>query len=485
MKVNQRGASFLEMPLSLIVILGLMLGILDLIRIGYTKCMIRVALTESIKKSQGNIDLIADVWSLPSGDYRVKDFFLARENVLKFADSRIKFGMLPGVRVIPVSHFDATTDSETQFRSSVAFLPPGYSGSIPNWDVPIHNPNKCSPNHVSNATDNENDALFQSCTGAKVRQAGEKLTDLIEKYPTVMAAFVEMDTLFFGKQSINIQVAGFQQIQSAYLSPPTATPTSNLDSPGDDGDISNPACENKVKSAWCFGKNAYDLTAFLRKLFDPKFMGKDNYDYVKVWLTENDSEGFIVDPKNIVQANGDICYPIHELLVNLFYTCEEIDSCEFKCTRGLIGCFDKDTDITLADGTFKKIQNINAFDKIKNPSTGEVQEIKHLIVGSEKEALLEISVASTTIRVTQKHPFLTERGLLFAKELTVNDKVMLKNSSFESIKSIKTLPIDPNQLVYNIEVDTMSDNAKERLLTTGEIVTPDFAIQKTLQQLRN
>jgi hypothetical protein len=486
MNNKQSGASLIEMSLSIIVVLTLMLGVFDLARVAYTKCMLRVALTETLKKSQGNLELIANVWSLPSSDLKVKEFLNAREALLSFAASRINFGLLPGVKIIPVSHFDTTLDNESEFNSNIAFLPPGYSAKVQEWNIPVHNPNRCSPRHISIANDNEQDALFQSCTGIRVRKAGEELTDLVGKYPTVLATFFEMDTLFFGHQTLNVQVAGYQQTQSSFEIPPTATPTPAPSAPRTPGD----ACETGGKTTMCIGKKTYEGSVVLNGLYDRSFTGTArNPAVVRAWLEhENSMNDLPLDAVNsdaeLIFNNNDICFPINQSSRSFFVKCNETAACDFLCWRTAKGCFAKDTKVTLADGTIKNIQDIIQTDKIRNPLTGKVDAILKLVVGPEKHPLIEITIGKTSLKVTQKHPFITKRGLLQADEILLDDEVLTTSSEYQKITGIKVLPIEPNQMVYNIDLASNLASPTDRLITIADIVTPDFTIQKKLEESR-
>jgi hypothetical protein len=484
--LSQQGASLIEFSLSVTVVIALMLATFDLVRIGYTKSMVRVGLTEALKKSQGDLNLKANVWSLPAEDAEVQKFMIARLAVVNEGLARVEPRLFNDVKLIPVNHFDSTQSGETVFKSNVAYLPPGYSAYIADWETPIHNPNKCAPDHKSEKSDNLEDALFRSCSGSRVRSNGDTLKSLSERYPTVMAAFIEMDTIFFGHQKLNVQVAGYSPIESFFEIEATATPI-----PVDPGQSCVPGgsmpgrmCELKYfyKRGTTFGFLDFDIN-FVGTTSNPQLVSEVRNFYKKQGVQGVD-EAFDTND-DIVFRENDICFKTSLAPnSNKLYECKEnVTSCAFDCARAFTGCFDKDTPILLEGNKTKKIQDIKAGDKIVDLATRKATLIKHLISGSEKDPLIELTSNSTTIRITQKHPVITKRGLIQARKLEVSDKILGSDGNFHKIELLRELRVQKGQMVYNLELDNESLNPRDRLITTGSLVTPDIKIQQMLEKL--
>jgi hypothetical protein len=483
---SQEGASLIEMSLSIMVVLSLMLAIIDLSRIAYTKTVIRNTLTETIKKSQGDLNLKANVWSLPSSSIESAKFYNSRNTLLSDGSSELEAKVFRGVRLIDVKHFDRNIDGETEHVSKIAYLPPGYSGQIRDWEVPVHNPSKCSPYHQGEGIDNTQDALFQSCSGDKIRDLDEGLTELEEKFPRVVAAFFEIDTMFFGKQSLNVQVAGFSPIESSFELEPTATPTSIVSNPGN----LCPDPNNKV-GRLCLLNNRPEVIG----MYETAGLSRDtrgvinNPQLVEAFLAYHrtfalPNEGSISPDALIEITNERTCFNTNLGTTDgsLYYCSEE--QCSFDCQRMLDGCFAKGTKILVKDGSSKAIETLLQTDLVLNPITGKTYSIKKRISGKEVLPLIEVANTKDKIHVTQKHPFITQRGLLKAEDLTTDDSILNAQGNFEAITTLRILPINKEQVVYNLVLDTNSNNPEDRILASGSILTPDFKIQQKLSKER-
>jgi hypothetical protein len=464
---NDRGISIIEVAVALPVILVIMMGIFDLSRIAYNKVVVRVALTEALKKSQGDLKLKANVWSLEQNNPEVQSFISTRQAIVESARQAIEKLVLPGTRLIPLTVYDQTSSGESSLENPVAYLPPGYSGFISELETPIHNPFKCSPLHIGEMSDNNENALFKNCSGGRVRQNSDSLADLESKFPRVLATVMELDTLF------------------AYGAP-TATPTPALP-PGEQ-------CVQPL-SYLCYNNDHYPLQGFFRAGgLSPSTRGVvKNAGFMQAWIDDRKAYNIWLPnmttiDNNIKITDTEVCVQVNYAAgsgpSDMLYSCREPADCAFHCSRLYNGCFDAGTKILLANGQSKPIEEIIEGDKVLDPITKKSIKIRHIYSGSEKEALIEVVIATESLRVTRKHPFITKRGLLQAHELSLNDLVLTKSGAYESITSLRNLKIKDNQIVYNLELDIESTNPTDRLITVGSIVTPDIIIQRKLEEKR-
>ena len=151
-------------------------------------------------------------------------------------------------------------------------------------------------------------------------------------------------------------------------------------------------------------------------------------------------------------------------------------------------CFSANVDITLSDGTFKKINDIEVVDMVRGwdgkttEVGGKVIAVDHRhTVGSHADAckslgdepslytitLSDYGSGHTGIEFTPEHPFLTKEGWKSLvpdpnqepykseqepKVLEVGDEINL-NGEWKSIESISTVRSDSEEKVYNITVE--------------------------------
>lgn len=145
----------------------------------------------------------------------------------------------------------------------------------------------------------------------------------------------------------------------------------------------------------------------------------------------------------------------------------------------LTGCFPGDVRLTLEGGLKKAIADIRPGDRLLNPLTGRVSEIKKMVRGEEKSALRQIGAADSQVVVTEKHPLFTKRGIIPADQLKSGDEIMTVSRGWQPVLFINVLPIEPNQVVYNVEVDGSHLELGHALASDG-IVTGDLWIQEKL-----
>lgn len=155
----------------------------------------------------------------------------------------------------------------------------------------------------------------------------------------------------------------------------------------------------------------------------------------------------------------------------------------------------------MGDGkTEKRISDIVLGDTAWNPVTKRAVAIQSVTVGSELPPMLEIGYGDTTVFVTQGHPMVVGADLSAfrqaalggietkmngyqvkkAVDLTKSDSILGLDGKLHKVSTLKLRPIQKNQTVWNITLDTESTRLEDRMIVANGIVTGDVGIQVKL-----
>lgn len=149
--------------------------------------------------------------------------------------------------------------------------------------------------------------------------------------------------------------------------------------------------------------------------------------------------------------------------------------------RGL--CLDGDTRISMYNGSTKAIKDINIGDKVISYDIKSKMFTHDKIIAiapPEEKELYEILTSSgRKIKSSLDHKFLTDKGYLSLKDLTINDKIALGNKHF--VKG--NLKLNPNEIklaAYLIGDGSVSDhrikNSEVIFTNTNEKILSDYEI---------
>lgn len=130
------------------------------------------------------------------------------------------------------------------------------------------------------------------------------------------------------------------------------------------------------------------------------------------------------------------------------------------------GCFHKDTMIKMADGSTKRISEIQIGDLVMTNDNRSV-EVTESYKGNEEMLICIVTESGRTLMVTANHPILTEHGKMKACNLVISSKVYTE-SGLEKIEDISIVAY--NDLVYNLDCDGA-------LLIANGIIAGDFICQ--------
>jgi hypothetical protein len=520
--LSSRGIAIVEAVLTIGIIVPVIIACIDLARIGYIKTTVTASLTEALKLAESNRNLQYNVWSNSDTHPQFSQFVQTRNDVFIRSTDWYKKFLMTGVKIIPVYHFDKTSNSRSNpyYAATVAYLPPGYSAHVPGWSnfnsmpectlnssscTAVHNPYRCSIANNQNGFSSAAQSFHSACTddasknASRPVQSADTLVNLSKIYPTIMSMYLEVNTLIFGKKRINVQVAGFPRIDMPFTPPtPTATPDPFANcpkSPADPAIYTNSLCVPKEDNGLTrnISKVFPDVLSYIGPVTGENLIKIEEYFKSNIDYNGNYFSGFT---GNLVFTERDICYDTtsKELGIDGNWDCNDrrlraenlppdAANCVVAyCSRtGVTGCFTPKTKILLGNGEEREIQHLTYKDTILNPITGQEIKIKYLVRGQEKKPIYRIYTNTGVLEVTATHPMIIEGdSIIKAENLKVGDKVLTTSGSYQSVISIEQPPLDTEQIVYNIEVDTDSMNPLLRAIAADGIVTSDFKIQENL-----
>lgn len=145
------------------------------------------------------------------------------------------------------------------------------------------------------------------------------------------------------------------------------------------------------------------------------------------------------------------------------------------------GCFTAETLITMGDGSQKRVSQIKEKDLIFNPLYRVPTEVVKIVKGPERKPLYQVEVGKDKLRVTEDHPFLTQRGWIRADQLKIGEWLLGKEIP-ERVSSINKWSGRTPITVYNFELS--SDVDEGHLVLANGIPTGALAIQLKLKSLK-
>lgn len=146
------------------------------------------------------------------------------------------------------------------------------------------------------------------------------------------------------------------------------------------------------------------------------------------------------------------------------------------------GCFAKGTLIQMHDGSQMAIEDIKGNSAVKL-ADGRVALVNKIVSGPETEQVITFETADgQKITVTNKHPMMTARGVLMARDISISDKLQVaKTGKFTALANIRKH--DYKEKVYNFELRGRTNEADHLVvangLTTGELVLQNQLVQKS------
>lgn len=134
------------------------------------------------------------------------------------------------------------------------------------------------------------------------------------------------------------------------------------------------------------------------------------------------------------------------------------------------GCFAKGTRIKMSDGSYKRVSEIRAGERVMTASGSAA--VTEVIGGTEKDLVVVSTSGGRTVRVSRDHPVLTGSGWRAAGNLTAAD--ILRTES--GLEGIEALYIE----AYNDNVFSLRTDGEGTLIADG-IFAGDFGQQNNAE----
>lgn|GEM_PF-4898551 len=156
--------------------------------------------------------------------------------------------------------------------------------------------------------------------------------------------------------------------------------------------------------------------------------------------------------------------------------------------RTMHGCFDPATKVRMADSKDRRIDSLRIGDLVLNPVTGKAAPVVRITKGPEAgKGLYLIGFkgvgSATAVKVTGKHPFMTEHGLRTASQLAKGDRVLTAKGTFRKLDIASALPEKTGQVVVNIVVGSPGFEARDHMVLADGVVSGDLMLQERLENL--
>jgi len=160
------------------------------------------------------------------------------------------------------------------------------------------------------------------------------------------------------------------------------------------------------------------------------------------------------------------------------YTYTTNQEASYVC-RNNDGCFDESTLIRMADGTDRRVTELSLGEYVYNPVTQMPAKIVKLTIGPEFKPLIDVTVGLRVVKVTDSHPFMTQRGWVQAKNLTTQDLVRSGKGEYIPVSSVKMGA--SGRTVANLALEGAADLADLHYVLADGVVTGDLVIQNMLE----
>lgn len=132
------------------------------------------------------------------------------------------------------------------------------------------------------------------------------------------------------------------------------------------------------------------------------------------------------------------------------------------------GCVAEDTQITMADGTVRRISELRQGDQIIS-GDGSVAEIATVYSGPEEELYVLELANGIRLRASDTHPVMTAAGFVTMKQLAAGDLVQMQDGSMQRVISVKTESYGGK--VYNLQLCGEKRNMYCNGILAGDFIT--------------
>jgi hypothetical protein len=145
------------------------------------------------------------------------------------------------------------------------------------------------------------------------------------------------------------------------------------------------------------------------------------------------------------------------------------------------GCLAPETRVRLADGSDRRADRVRQGDWLWNPLRRAPVRVASVTAGPEKIPLIELVAGGHTLHATREHPIPTDRGWLPAKRIRAGDRIRDESGSPEIVTSVRELPVQAGQQVWNFTLDVTSPAPEDHAILAEGWVTGDLTLQNRME----
>ncbi|HYX34800.1 MAG TPA: hypothetical protein VE954_17015 [Oligoflexus sp.] len=164
-----------------------------------------------------------------------------------------------------------------------------------------------------------------------------------------------------------------------------------------------------------------------------------------------------------------------------------------KCTAGLhvnmgpalnteADSWGSETLVQLADGSHKKISQLQFGDRVWNPQFKEAASIVHIHETAPTSSMVALDLGSSVVHVTSHHPFLSQRGLVLAQDLRAGDQLPAADASWKTVVGNRAYRPAEGYKVYDVFLNSPR-SARDRLMNVEGLLVPSYEWQSQLATL--
>lgn len=213
----------------------------------------------------------------------------------------------------------------------------------------------------------------------------------------------------------------------------------------------NSTCETAVLIFTAQGANSFDW----KNPPDKKEITKDCLGSYETPNKTRDVQ-FNLNFKTYLSSKSDSGQP---LSTEVQFTISSGELCipttNVACVNRLIvnwGCLPAGTPIRMADGSVKKIENIEVNERVLADAGGRSLEVVNTVRGTEKDPLVVVADDhGHTLSLTASHPVLTHRGVVQAEALQLDDELRTEEGATRIVRLERRTSERPAE-VWNLDL---------------------------------
>lgn len=146
----------------------------------------------------------------------------------------------------------------------------------------------------------------------------------------------------------------------------------------------------------------------------------------------------------------------------------------------LWGCLARGSNIRMADGSTKLIENIQIGDSVMNPYGGGTAAVTNTWHGPEKILRRIETQRGYSAEASSSHPLMTEKGSVEAGKIVEGDRLLTEEGDYDIVTS--QYPIHYEDEVFNLELEcpACDEKWKEHTMICNGLVVGDNYLQNSL-----